>query len=45
MRNRSPAQTRASGQEIADAFTEAQAIPGKADFAAFVDKRFEGGSN
>lgn len=35
----------ASEQEIADAFTEANAIPGKADFAAFVDTRFEGGTN
>ena len=30
----------ASEQEIADAFTDAAAIPGKVDFAAFVDKRF-----
>ncbi|MBJ8348770.1 ABC transporter substrate-binding protein [Antrihabitans sp. YC2-6] len=29
-----------SEQEIADAFTEANAIPGKVDFAAFVDKQF-----
>lgn len=31
----------ASEQEIADAFTEAGAIPGKIDFAEFVDRRFD----
>lgn len=31
----------ASEQEIADAFTEANAIPGKISFADFVDTRFE----
>ncbi|WP_051027232.1 ABC transporter substrate-binding protein [Nocardia higoensis] len=31
----------ASEQEIADAFTEAKAIPGKISFADFVDTRFE----
>ena len=30
----------ASEQEIADAFTDAKAIPGKVDFAKFVDKNF-----
>ncbi|MGX1804184.1 ABC transporter substrate-binding protein [Nocardia sp. NPDC055321] len=31
----------ASEQQIADAFTEAKAIPGKVDFAKFVDRRFQ----
>jgi sulfonate transport system substrate-binding protein len=31
----------ASQQQLADAFTEAGVIPGRADFAAFVDRRFE----
>ncbi|MFF2085240.1 ABC transporter substrate-binding protein [Nocardia sp. NPDC058176] len=31
----------ASEQEIADAFTDAKAIPGKVDFESFVDTRFD----
>ncbi|GAB2659723.1 aliphatic sulfonate ABC transporter substrate-binding protein [Nocardia goodfellowii] len=31
----------ASEQEIADAFTDAKAVPGKVDFAKFVDRRFQ----
>lgn len=31
----------ASEQQLADAFTEAGVIPGRADFAAYVDRRFE----
>lgn len=33
----------ASEQRIADTFTELKLIPGKVDFAAFVDTRFNGG--
>jgi sulfonate transport system substrate-binding protein len=33
----------ASEQQIADTFTELKLIPGKVDFAAFVDSRFNGG--
>ncbi|MFF1739133.1 ABC transporter substrate-binding protein [Streptomyces mirabilis] len=33
----------ASEQQIADTFTELKLIPGKVDFAAFVDTRFNGG--
>ena len=32
-----------SEQQIADTFTELKLIPGKVDFAAFVDTRFNGG--
>ncbi|MEU8898919.1 ABC transporter substrate-binding protein [Nocardia sp. NPDC048505] len=32
----------ASEQQIADAFTAAKAIPGKVDFADYVDRRFQG---
>ncbi|MFF0543323.1 ABC transporter substrate-binding protein [Nocardia thailandica] len=31
----------ASEQQIADAFTEAKAIPGKVEFATFVDRRYQ----
>ena len=31
-----------SEQELADAFTEDKTLPGKVDFAKFVDTRFQG---
>lgn len=31
-----------SEQELADAFTEDRTLPGKVDFAKFVDTRFQG---
>jgi sulfonate transport system substrate-binding protein len=30
-----------SEQQLADAFSDAGVIPGRADFGAFVDRRFE----